>query len=217
MARFSPGPFRSSIHHPPHCMIACSSALILTSSGSSGRVRGGAEKHEIYAAAFGGHLFYDLFLQGQGGPWPPWPPLDPLLLTRSYLVYSSLLTALLINTSSSRKLEDSLAACSSFVHEFSLDSDATLRSTYHERELRTIEISSNTQIWQYLHFLYCSKFENKGDLVINHLNFNSKQILIFTKMDLAGNCFQYIPLAVDKNASVANLMHYWKTRFGLPC
>ena len=44
-----------------------------TSSGSSGRVRGG-EKHEIYAAAFGGHLFYDLFLQGQGGPWPPQPP-----------------------------------------------------------------------------------------------------------------------------------------------
>ena len=23
----------------------------------------GAEKHEIYEAAFGGHLFYDLFLQ----------------------------------------------------------------------------------------------------------------------------------------------------------
>ena len=44
------------------------------SSGSSGRVRGGAEKHEIYAAAFGGHLFYDLFSQGQGGhgPRPPW-------------------------------------------------------------------------------------------------------------------------------------------------
>ena len=35
---------------------------------------GGAEKHEIYAAAFGGHIFYDLFLQGQGGPWPPRPP-----------------------------------------------------------------------------------------------------------------------------------------------
>ena len=46
------------------------------SSGSSGRVRGGAEKHEIYAAAFGGHLFYDLFLQGRGGAMapsaPPW-------------------------------------------------------------------------------------------------------------------------------------------------
>ena len=43
------------------------------SSGSSGRVRGG-EKHEIYAAAFGGHLFYDLFSQGRGvmPPRPPW-------------------------------------------------------------------------------------------------------------------------------------------------
>ena len=45
----------------------------LSSSGSSGRVRG-AEKHEIYAAAFGGHLFYDPFSQGRGGPWPPRPP-----------------------------------------------------------------------------------------------------------------------------------------------
>ena len=27
----------------------------------------GAEKHEIYADAFGGHLFYDLFLQRRGG------------------------------------------------------------------------------------------------------------------------------------------------------
>ena len=39
-------------------------------SGSSGRVggggegrRAGGEKHEIYAAVFGGHLFYELFLQ----------------------------------------------------------------------------------------------------------------------------------------------------------
>ena len=31
---------------------------------------GGAKKHEIYGAAFGGHLFYDLFLQGWGGAWP---------------------------------------------------------------------------------------------------------------------------------------------------
>ena len=44
------------------------------SSGSSGRVRGGAEKHEIYAAAFGGHLFYDLFSQGRGGAMAPSPP-----------------------------------------------------------------------------------------------------------------------------------------------
>ena len=41
-----------------------------SSSGSSSRVRG-AEKHEIYAAAFGSHLFYDLFSQGQGGHGPP--------------------------------------------------------------------------------------------------------------------------------------------------
>ena len=52
-----------------------------TSSGSSGRVRGGAKKHEIYAAAFGGHLFNDLFSRGQGGSWPPRPPLDLLLDT----------------------------------------------------------------------------------------------------------------------------------------
>ena len=42
------------------------------SSGSSSRIEGG-EKHEIYMAAFGDHLFYDLFLQDQGG-WPPRPP-----------------------------------------------------------------------------------------------------------------------------------------------
>ena len=28
---------------------------------------GGGKKHEIYVAAFGGHLFYDLFLQGWRG------------------------------------------------------------------------------------------------------------------------------------------------------
>ena len=28
---------------------------------------GGGEKHEIYSAAFGDNLFYDLFLQGRGG------------------------------------------------------------------------------------------------------------------------------------------------------
>ena len=32
------------------------------SSRSSGQVMG-AKKYEIYVAAFGGHLFYDLFLQ----------------------------------------------------------------------------------------------------------------------------------------------------------
>ena len=43
------------------------------SSGSSGRVRVGDKKHAIYAATFGGLLFYDLFLQGRG-PWHPRPP-----------------------------------------------------------------------------------------------------------------------------------------------
>ena len=28
---------------------------------------GGGKKHEIYAVAFGGHIFYDLFLQGSLG------------------------------------------------------------------------------------------------------------------------------------------------------
>ena len=31
---------------------------------------GGGKKHEIYMAAFGGHLFYDLFVQGWGGHGP---------------------------------------------------------------------------------------------------------------------------------------------------
>ena len=46
------------------------------------------KKHEIYVAAFGGHLFYDLFLQGLGGgAWPPrHPPLDPLLTLDLYVV-----------------------------------------------------------------------------------------------------------------------------------
>ena len=41
------------------------------SIGSSGRVGEGAKKHEIYMAAFGGHIFYDLFVQGwRGGHGP---------------------------------------------------------------------------------------------------------------------------------------------------
>ena len=44
------------------------------SSRSSGRARGRGKKHEIYAAAFGGHLFYDLFSQDGGVPGPPRPP-----------------------------------------------------------------------------------------------------------------------------------------------
>ena len=48
------------------------SSVIFATNGSSIRVRG-AEKHEIYAATFGGHLLYDLFLQGRGA-WLPRPP-----------------------------------------------------------------------------------------------------------------------------------------------
>ena len=46
-------------------------------SGSSGLVRG-AEKHDSYAGAFGSHLFYDLFSQGQREPWPPLSPPLPI-------------------------------------------------------------------------------------------------------------------------------------------
>ena len=47
--------------------------------------KGGTEKHEIYVAAFGGHLFYDLFLQSRGGggamaPLPPGSATDVLHL-----------------------------------------------------------------------------------------------------------------------------------------
>ena len=53
--------------------------LMLISSIGSSRGVGGGKKHEIYVAAFGGHLFYDLFVQGWGGMAPSVPPLDPLL------------------------------------------------------------------------------------------------------------------------------------------
>ena len=59
------------------------------SSGSSGLVRERAEKHEIYAAAFGGHLFHDLFSQGQGGHGPldpsPGSVTEAVVLTRHYI------------------------------------------------------------------------------------------------------------------------------------
>ena len=58
------------------------------SSGSSGRVRGGGpSKHEIYAAAFGGHLFYDLFSQGQGGHGPLGPPGSATAVTVNLFMY----------------------------------------------------------------------------------------------------------------------------------
>ena len=56
--------------HREGCIQACfGQGMCIPSSGSSGQVRGG-EKHEIYAAASGSHLFYDLFLQGWGGHTP---------------------------------------------------------------------------------------------------------------------------------------------------
>ena len=44
----------------------------MISSGYSGRVGGGGKKHEIYVAAFSGHLFKDFFYRAH--------PLDPLLV-----------------------------------------------------------------------------------------------------------------------------------------
>ena len=51
-------------------LIFNSSPGTYSNSGSSRQ----AEKHEIYTVTFGGHHFYDLFLQGGGGPWPPRHP-----------------------------------------------------------------------------------------------------------------------------------------------
>ena len=42
-----------------------------SNSGSSGRLRGGGEKHEICVTTFGGHLFYSLFSQGGHDPLDP--------------------------------------------------------------------------------------------------------------------------------------------------
>ena len=39
-----------------------------------GAGEGGGKKHELYVAAFGGHLFYDLFVQGGGAMAPSAPP-----------------------------------------------------------------------------------------------------------------------------------------------
>ena len=59
-------------------------AQICNSGGSTGRVRGGGKKHEIYEATFSGHLFYYLFSQGQRGAMAPSPP-DPLLCNLIYM------------------------------------------------------------------------------------------------------------------------------------
>ena len=61
-------------------MVVTQTKNLYYSSGSSGRVKGGGEKHEIYVAAFGGHLFNDLFSQGRGGGMAPSASPDPLLI-----------------------------------------------------------------------------------------------------------------------------------------
>ena len=48
--------------------------FLLTSVADSVAGFEGGNKHEIYAAAYGSHLFYDLFSQSRGGAWSPWPP-----------------------------------------------------------------------------------------------------------------------------------------------
>ena len=55
----------------------CKVKYFHTSSGSSGWVRGGAEKHENYAPAFGSHLFYNSFFVRTGGGDGACPPLGP--------------------------------------------------------------------------------------------------------------------------------------------
>ena len=47
------------------------------------------EKHEIYVVEFGGHIFYDLFLQNRGGgasaPMDPLPAMTPLPMCMSFM------------------------------------------------------------------------------------------------------------------------------------
>ena len=61
------------------------------SIGSSGRVGEGGKKHEIYMAAFGGHLFYDLFVQGWGGGMAPSAP--PGSATVNFMFFDLVLAA----------------------------------------------------------------------------------------------------------------------------
>ena len=62
----------------PYILDKCFSYLCVfqdTDPVADPAARWGTEKREIYAAASGGHLFYDLFLQGWGSMPPsasPW-------------------------------------------------------------------------------------------------------------------------------------------------
>ena len=44
----------------------------------------GTKKHEIYVAAFGSHLFYDLFVQGWGAMAPLVPPGSATGISQAY-------------------------------------------------------------------------------------------------------------------------------------
>ena len=78
--QWRPPSFRThDILHVGHCTLnhskVITGTLIFAKSPVVDPVAGwGGKKHEIYVAAFGSHLFYDLFSQGQGGmaPLPPW-------------------------------------------------------------------------------------------------------------------------------------------------
>ena len=50
----------------------CQKFLSNGSSGSRGRLGGGGKKHEIYAAKFDGHLFYDLAPSASPGSATEW-------------------------------------------------------------------------------------------------------------------------------------------------
>ena len=76
--KYTQGAYTNRIHicvHLEGCTLHHLADKSIISSGSSGRVRGGAEKHEIYAAAFGGHLFITYFHRARGAmdllPPPP--------------------------------------------------------------------------------------------------------------------------------------------------
>ena len=75
-------PTHISIASPwPTFHIFCKVSSSVHFHSRSRNIGGVAKILEIYAAAHGGHLFYDYFLQiGGGGMAPLPPPLDPLLV-----------------------------------------------------------------------------------------------------------------------------------------
>ena len=63
--------FSQGRHPRPHGSATASSSMrMLKGQHRIQRLGRGGKKHEIYVATFGGHLFYDLFLQGGGGHGP---------------------------------------------------------------------------------------------------------------------------------------------------